>query len=422
VRQTLVGKGVEIVVLAVLVVAVPRVLGPTDYGRFAVALSVVTLVSAGLALGGPALLSRYVPAAEVDERPRVARALAERVFRLRLAQIGVVVLAAGALVVLAPNRLGLEVAALVTLAIAFDSGATLGAQVLLGLERTVLFSFRYPIQNALLCCAVLGLYHLWGTTGAIAGITVSAAVVAAVVAIAVRGQLHGVRPVESVPVGALRFGALQTIGGVFVQLVHRGTVIVVVLLSGSSLEAGFAALASGVALALTYVVAQAFAVELPRLAARFTAAPEEVERSVRRLAWLSLAVTAPAALAAVVVVEAALPRLVGSGFSQAIPAFGPALAIIPLAGLTAAASQLAALHLVPGRRVAANAAGAGAFVAVAVVAVPLWGSVGGTTALYVATVVSVVAWAKLLPGILGRLIFAVALGCSLAVVVLGATI
>ena len=82
----------------------------------------------------------------------------------------------------------------------------------------------------------------------------------------------------------------------------------------------------------------------------------------------------------------------------------PAVPVIVGLVIAAAFIQGAALQLVPGLRVAANAAGAAAFLAVAVVTVPSWGSVGGTTALYVATAVSVIAWGALLPTFLASLL------------------
>jgi hypothetical protein len=48
------GKAVEMATLVLPATVVPRALGPSDYGRFAVALTIVTLGSLALTLGGPA--------------------------------------------------------------------------------------------------------------------------------------------------------------------------------------------------------------------------------------------------------------------------------------------------------------------------------------------------------------------------------
>jgi O-antigen/teichoic acid export membrane protein len=399
---SLVGKAAEGATLVALVVVVPRALGALEYGRFATALALVTILSASLNMGGPALLSRFVPATPDGERLHVARGLAGRLARVRIAQIGVVVALAVAVSVAAPGQVPPTLAALVAVAIALDATATLAFQILLGLGRTTLWSFRWPLQNAVLCTTCIPLYEAMGTTGAVAAIVVSSGVSLAVGGFLAARELHGVRPTSRLPRGALRFGLIQAGSGFFVQLYQRGPVIAVIVLSGTASDAGFTALASGVALALTYVVAQAFFVELPRLAAEMQQAPLAVEASVRQLARIATAALVPVSIVAVVLVGPVLPYVLGSEFEGAVPSFGPALAILPLAGLTSAATQVAALRLSPGARLASNGAGAIAFAVTALVAIPPWGSVGGTLALFAATSVAVAASAVLLPGAFGR--------------------
>ena len=59
---------------SLLVSVVPRSLGPAGYGVFSLALAIVTIGSASFALGGPSLMSRFVPAAAPELRPALARA------------------------------------------------------------------------------------------------------------------------------------------------------------------------------------------------------------------------------------------------------------------------------------------------------------------------------------------------------------
>ncbi len=56
----------------------PRVLGPEQYGTFALALSVVLIASSAMTLGGAPLMARYVPTVKPNERPALAPALALR--------------------------------------------------------------------------------------------------------------------------------------------------------------------------------------------------------------------------------------------------------------------------------------------------------------------------------------------------------
>ena len=57
VGASMAGKAAELVTLALLATVVPRALGPHDYGRFAVPLTIVTLGTLALSLGGPTVLA-----------------------------------------------------------------------------------------------------------------------------------------------------------------------------------------------------------------------------------------------------------------------------------------------------------------------------------------------------------------------------
>ena len=53
VRGALWGKALELPTQLLLVAAIPRALGPSDFGVSALALTVVTVASLSMALGGP---------------------------------------------------------------------------------------------------------------------------------------------------------------------------------------------------------------------------------------------------------------------------------------------------------------------------------------------------------------------------------
>ena len=363
------GKALEAMTLVLLITLVPRQLGPADYGTFAVALSIVTLGSAASALGGPTWLSRFVPTVAAADRPGLARALAVRSARWR---IGVCVAAAAlatALAVVRPDRFSATACFLVVLALVFDVAATLVYQVGLALGRVALWSLRYPVQNAVLVSAVLALHAGFGTEGALAGIALSSGCALALGLVVVVPLLRGAARTATIPADAARFALVYGASGLFVQLLHRGGVVVVALLAGSQVEAGFAALSIGVALALTYVVWQAFAVDLPRLSAGgVTSAPADA--SIRRLAWLALTVAVPVAAIAAITLDRIVPALAGERYRGVEPSLGPALAIVPLAALTSATTQVSALRLRPLPRLLAAAVGALVFVAASVAFVP----------------------------------------------------
>jgi O-antigen/teichoic acid export membrane protein len=221
---TLVAKSAEALTLIALATVVPRALGPADYGLFAVVLALVGIVSMSLSLGGPLLLSRFVPAAPAAEREALALALALRIAITLVAVLAVVV----------PERFPTAAALFVSIALVLDVAATLLYQVALALGRPRLWSFRFPLQNTLLVVAALSLHATAGVNGAIAAVAIASGGAFMVgVALVVR-QLRPAKPLPILPSGALRFGILQGVSGFFVQISLRGNVPLVLLLTGPS--------------------------------------------------------------------------------------------------------------------------------------------------------------------------------------------
>jgi O-antigen/teichoic acid export membrane protein len=409
-----VGKVAEAATLVLLATVVPRVLGPAEYGRFSVALTIVTLGSLAMTLGGSTTLSRYVPAAPPGDRAPVALALTLRLARNRAAVFAALVLAGAALAVGAPAVFPPLVVASVLLALGLSVAATLVLQADLGLGRAVGWSLRYPVQNAVLVAVVLVLHDDLGLAGGAAAILASA-VAGAAVAAAGSGPLRaGAGQRVTPPEGAMRFGLLQAAGGALTQLVHRGGVLAVVLLTGSAVQTGFAALPIGIALAATYAVAQLFTVALPVLTAR-----ADGEQALRRLAGLLLVPVAVGAVGSVVVVDALVPVVFGAAYADAAAAFVPAIAMVVLAPVNALAVQASALLLRPDAALYAGLAGAAAFVAVCLTLVPGWGAAGATTAALAGTAVTALVSLLLLPRAVGARLALCTAAAVAAVMVLG---
>lgn len=406
--------------LIALATVVPRALGPADYGLFAVVLAVVGIVSMSLSLGGPLLLARFVPAAPLAERNALALALALRIARFRALMVLAAISLVVALTTVVPERFPKEAALFVSIALVLDVAATLIYQVALALGRPRLWSFRFPLQNTILVVAVLTLHAAAGVNGAVAAVAIASGGVLLVGVPVVTRHLRPAKPLQSLPPGALRFGILQGVSGFFVQVTLRGNVPLVLLLTGEKVQAGFAAFATGLVLAATYAVWQVFTIELPRLSARAHAEPAGVEAAARQLARTATLLLMPASLAGVLLAGPVLPHVLGKGFAGVEEALIPALAALPFAGLTALATQVAALRLRSDIRVRVTAVGAGVFLAAALVAVPEWGAVGGTAAFLAGTAATVFAAARELPGVLERPLVAVATAASVTVIIIGA--
>ena len=257
------------VTLVLLATVVPRALGPEDYGRFAVPLTIVTLGSLAMTLGGPTLMARFVPAAPLGERLALARAIGTppgpgpgrpAAVRSPLVALAAVVVGPRALPA-ARHRPGGPGAGPQRGHDARRSRSPSGS------GRAGPWSVRYPLQNAVLVGG--GPRPAPGRSGRrvrTVALVVAAsvgAVLAAAVLVPVRA---GRRRRVPVPPGAIRFGVLQAAGAALVQFAHRGGVLAVAVLVGSAVETGYAALAIGIALGATYAVLQAFTVSLPHLA------------------------------------------------------------------------------------------------------------------------------------------------------------
>jgi O-antigen/teichoic acid export membrane protein len=419
VAGSLVGKAGEFLSLAVLVTLVPRLLGPAHYGAFALALSIVLIASSALALGGPSLMARYVPTAAPEARPALARALVTRVAVWRFTATVCLVLAAIVLALVAPSHFPPGDTALVTLALAFDVVATLLLQAALGLGMTWAWNLRWALQNSVLVAATVLVVVLFGKDAAVAGVTIASASALALALGAVAGPLVRAPAGAAIPVGALRFGLLQGLSGLFILVTHRGGVVAVALLGGVAAETGFAGLAIGVALAATYTVWQMFASQLPGLAGAFGADPERAEGRARHLAWAALLLLLPAAATASLLLGWLVPAVFGDDFSGAERSIAVALAVVPLAPLTALGSQLISLRLRPHVRVASSATGACAFALTAAVAVPVWGAAGGALALLAGTVAGALVTVIALPAALGARFVAASVGGAALVLLLG---
>jgi O-antigen/teichoic acid export membrane protein len=397
----LAGKGAELLSQVLLFIAVPAVLGPGDYGDFALAFALVGVTSASMAIGGPAVMTRFVPAAAPADRDAVARALVARLARWRAAQLAAIVCAGAVLTAVAPNTFSPPFTILVLIAIACEAAATLVFQAALGFGRATLWSFRSSIQNLVLVAAAIALFEAFGRLGAIAGLAVASITVLGVGAVVVLPRLRAAPHDGEIPAGALRFGAIQAFSGALLQLQERGGVVAVAILNGSRVQAGFASIAIGVALAPIWAVRQAFNVQLPGLVASMGEDVEAAEVTTRRVAHRLQLALVPLALAGAIWSEQLLTLALGHSFDGAATALGLALAAVPLAPAVALGVQISALRLRPEARLKALVAGTVVFLVVAAATIPGSGATGAATAMLAATAVTLAGLALTLPRLLG---------------------
>ncbi len=395
------GKVLEFVTLGALATVVPRALGPTAYGRFALVLTLITVLTLALTLGGPALVTRYVPTAEPARQPALARALVGHLARGRVKAL-LAAVALSALAILAfPGRVPALETTVVLAGVALGVGSTLLLLVGLGLGQAGAWAIQYPLQNTALVLLAVGLHRVWGVEGAMVAVPLAAIPTVVMGLMVARTALSDAGPPETLPAGAERFAALQAVAAALVQFIHRGGVLAVAALGTGPGETGFAALAVGIGLGATAAVLQTFTVAVPHLDGSTGEAP------LQRLALAMVPVLALGGLIGVTLVDRLVPIVFGEAYRGASDVFIPAIAAVILAPLGSLAVQAAVLRHRPDVAVQAAAAGVVAFVITALVAVEWWAAAGGTAATLVGLAVAGLVSMVRLPGaISGRLALA----------------
>ncbi len=409
------GKALELASLVPLVTVLPRSLGPSDFGLFALGASIVTISAIGASLGGPTLAARFISSAPVDEQVPLARALVRRSITWRLLLASAVSIA---VLVALPGAIPASAWLLVLAALGLDVLATLLLQAALPLGGVASWSLRYPVQNVVLVIAALVFHDSWGRLGALAGLPVASGAALALAVATAWPKLRRSHTAPDLPAGLRRFGAVTAVSGLCQLGLHRGPVVAVALAGATAAEVGFAGIAVGVATGLTYAVWQVYTVELPRLVA---AAPEVAERWLRQATRLFLFGLAPVAALGALAAQWVIPGLLGPSFTGAVTPVAVALGLLPLASPIAAVGQVTALRLQPGRRLAAVAVGFLAFVVVGIACVPVWSATGGSVALVAgaaatATMGAVVAEDVVRPSDTAASVFAAASVVALALV------
>ena len=217
-------------------------------------------------------------------------------------------------------------------------------------------------------------------------------------------------------------------GAALVQVTQRGGVVAVALLAGSSRQVGFASLAIGIVLGLTYAVFQSFTVALPHLSERehYSGGLQGGgsgggEGTLRQMGALVLAVLLPVAAVAAVTIDWTVPEVFGPDFAGATTAFGPALALLVLAPLSALYTQVSALRVQPHAALVSGLVGVVAFAIVAVASIPGWGATGGTAAALAGGSAAILMSVRMLPCAAGSVLPIVSLAGAAAVLALSFT-
>ena len=417
--ETLAAKWAEIASQALLVVAVPRALGPSSYGEFAVAFAAVSSVSLGLGLGAPLAAVRYLPATAPHERLARARAVAQSVAVSRARILGVLTAAA---VALGPTLLGvpLSVTLVVCAAAWFSVGSSVASELGLALGRPRMWNTRFPLENGLIVLAAPAGHAAGGATGAIVGMALACAVTFAVLATPLVADLRGVLAGEALPAGAVSYARLETVSVVVGTLINRGGPLAVALAGASAAQIGFAAIATGVGAAGAATMIDLLIVQVPRLVEVWERAPARADREAARTARTALLVAIATALPAALLAGPAIQLALGSTFAGAREAVVIALASVPLGAVAGLATVMASLRLRPRALALAWTIGGLVFAAVAAAAIPGLAATGAALAMSSGLLAAVLAATVLIGGRQLRSVLLAAVASAAGVLAVGA--
>jgi O-antigen/teichoic acid export membrane protein len=378
--ETLAAKAAELASQALLLLVVPRALGPSGYGEFAAAFGAVSLVSLALGLGAPLAAMRYVPRADPRERHSLARAVAAHVAISRarqLAALTAVALVAGALI---PN-VPLGLVAAVCAASWFSVGSSVASELALALGRPRVWNARFPVENVLVTVAAVVGNATFGTSGAVVGIAFASVCTFAVLAAPVVPVLRRAPSAAGLPAGADRYARFETASVILTTVILRGSPAALLVLGASRVQIGYAAIATGIGAAGVGIVLSLVVVQLPRLADLARSNPSEAEAEARRHALVALAIVVAVATPVAAFARPLLRVALGAGFVGARDALVIALCAPALAAAIGLAGQLARLRLRPAPLTLAWTCGAAVFAVVIAAAEPGLGARGASLAM-----------------------------------------
>jgi O-antigen/teichoic acid export membrane protein len=415
--DTLAAKSAELATQAALLLLVPRALGPDAYGGFAVAFGAVSVLSLGLGLGASIAAVRYLPAVAGEERLARTRAVAVSVGRSRVRVLGALTAAA-----LVAGPLVLDVPVGVTLAVcaaAWSSvGSSIASELALGLGRHRVWNARFPLENGLVVAGAPAGHALLGGDGAIYGMALGCVLAFAMLAPRAMAGLRGTPAGDPLPPEAVGYARLQTATVILGTVVMRGAPLAMPLLGASSVQTGYAAVATGVGAAGAGTIIGLMMVQLPRLVQIREESRERAEHDGAFSARVALAIALAAALPAALLATPLLELALGSEFAGARGAFELALPAIPLGAAYAFASVAASLRLRPAGLTQAWGLGVAAFVVVAAATIPSLDAEGASLAMTAGMLTACLATTVTVGGREVRRVCALAIAA--AAVVLGA--
>jgi O-antigen/teichoic acid export membrane protein len=277
-------------------------------------------------------------------------------------------------------------------------GSSVAAELGLAIGRPRLWNARFPLENGLVVVAAPAGLAVSGAHGAIAGMALACAATFAVLYRGVARELRAAPAGAPLPPEAATYARFQTVTVILATLVARGGPLAMPVAAASSVQIGFAAIATGVGAAGQATMFSLLLVQLPRLVQRGVTSPEGAERDAERAGWQALILAMATALPAALLAGPAVDLALGREFSGARHALVLALPSVPLGAMLGLSSVIASLRLRPGAQTSSWGLGCAAFAVVATATIPALDAEGAALAMTSGFLVTSLAAAVLVGG------------------------
>lgn len=380
-------KGVDYAALAAFIIVVPRVMGPTLYGRLAALVSLMALLVSTSGLGTGATFGRFLPEYSVTGDRSQARALFIQLFWTRA--VLALFLSIGLMAFLPKLLPGLSWFSFTIAGVALLAGAIAATcfQACYGSKQFGKWSSQDPLTRITLLVLLVLLGGAHSLDRAIIAVALSNLVILALGLFWSQDFFKGERaPIRWESVFAhLRFGVTVFAGNLLLITVWRLGEATIVLLSGNSSEAAFFNIANAAVMSASMLTLQVFVMLIPVFTSLYVSGNQAaVEESMGRVLKYVTIGAFFAILAAYIAGPIVIERLLGQRYAVVNANLRALVLALPATALLALGATCGVIWQCPGKTMITNGAALCTFVGAAFLLVPRMISVGASIAVTLA--------------------------------------
>lgn len=380
-------KGVDYAALAAFIIIVPRMMGPTLYGRLAALVSLLTLLVSASGPGTGATFGRFLPEYSATNDQLKARALFIQLFWTRA--VLALFLSIGLMAFLPKLLPGLSWFSFAITGLALLAGATAATcfQASYGSGQFGKWSCQDPLTRITLLVLLLLLGGAHSLDRAIIAVALTNLVILGL------GLFwsHDFFKSERAPItwdtvwAHLRFGVTVFVGVFLLMTVWRLGETAIVMLSENSSEAAFFNIANAVVMSASVLTFQVFGMLIPVFASLYVSGKQAaVEESMGRVLKYVTIAAFFAILAAYVAGPIVIERLLGQRYAAVSANLRVLVLGLPATALIVLGATRGVILQCPGKTIITNGSALCTFIVAAFLLVPRMVSVGASIAVTLA--------------------------------------